>query len=476
MGLDSPARGTRGQTQPISAGTRGRNNRAPVSSSTTTTKAPAKKKQTTTTTTKNTSGKPPKPPKAAAKKAKVKTEAMGANRTGNFKPHEDVWICQGYVNASTCPIVGCNQHGDAFWAKVGKNFNTLSTEWHKEQAEAKGEEVQITGVTRTFESLKNRWSRHISKETQYWNSHYKTVLEKKESGKSEEDLIVDANNLYVQFRGKPWRYGSCVTILHQLPKFNPKLNFGEEESDDDDPNAAGEDGLKRSHNTIGNPMGTNLPRPMGSKKAKALKKDSLSLASTDASNNHHLSMLATGSNRQAAVLSMGQRHQSMQKNAQLYLDLGLKEKAMEILAQVELECNAQQEEEAKWLNSKPPAVSNAPVKDVVVTQVTSPGSSHSGDTSKLLAGIANATGHPMTTNNKEAAKVVANASASTVGSVNTDSLDTLMTTTSSGHKLSEKEQEEVKERAKKELHEKRVGEKKKAVEEEMLQKALTESD
>ena len=81
-------------------------------------------------------------------------------------------------------------------------------------------------------------------------------------------------------------------------------------------------------------------------------------------------------------------------------------------------------------------------------------------------------GHPITTNNKEAAKVVANAASSPVASVNTESLDSLMSTTSSGHKLSEKEKEAAKEGAKKSIHDKRVQEKKKALEEEMLNKAL----
>ena len=75
----------------------------------------------------------------------------------------------------------------------------------------------------------------------------------------------------VATRGQAIKFGDCVRILHQLPKFNPSLEEEEEEADEEAKAGEVEDDSKpkaRTFNKVGNVMGDNLERPEGNKKAK----------------------------------------------------------------------------------------------------------------------------------------------------------------------------------------------------------------
>ena len=78
-----------------------------------------------------------------------------------------------------------------------------------------------------------------------------------------------------------------------MPRFDPMIELetidvddDEEEEDDDGVVEVGEDGEKKPAakkspvNTIGTPMGANMTRPMGSKMAKKMYKDEVSMSSS----------------------------------------------------------------------------------------------------------------------------------------------------------------------------------------------------
>ena len=185
-------------------------------------------------------------------------------------------LCRAYVNATTNPIVGSDQKLKDFWADVKAKFEALYASEGIVEEEGTKEE-------RSWEALQTRFTKKIQPEMFLWNPFYKRIADCPPSGVPKEEWPNKASEAFWEEKGCPFKFPHCVDILHQLPKFNPM------EDDDQSIDITGDDAsvndghlkpkAKPKTNRIGQPMGSNMTRPMGQKAAKRLAKEEISMAS-----------------------------------------------------------------------------------------------------------------------------------------------------------------------------------------------------
>jgi hypothetical protein len=101
---------------------------------------------------------------------------------------------------------------------------------------------------------------------------------------------------------KEFKLLHCVEILHQMPKFNPMKDDGDEidltqEPSDDD--GGGKPRARPSINKIGKPMGSGIGRPMGQKQAKRMAEEEASVASLESATVRALKKISEAHNRVA---------------------------------------------------------------------------------------------------------------------------------------------------------------------------------
>ena len=257
-----------------------------------------KKKKTTTTTSvaKAVSAANKAVASKTAGEAYVKVE--GEATSNRFTEEEDLFICKAFVNCTTDSIRGADQKGDDFWKRVHTKFYLL----YDEEAEVAIEKKW------SWKSVRNRFQKTIAKAVQKFNGYYKQVVQKEKSGWTPQMYIDSAKEVWLSLEGKPFKFGDCVRILHQMPKFNPNLDDEEEEAvDDGDLKPAAEENVKaKTHNVIGSVQGANMQRPIGAKKAKKSKLleelETGSLQSTKA-----MEAVAGNSGRMAAAIEKRQK-------------------------------------------------------------------------------------------------------------------------------------------------------------------------
>ena len=258
-----------------------------------------------------------KPPPAVQKPRVVKKESK---RPTNFSKEEDLMLAKAFVNATEDPIKGAGSKQKLFWAQVKKGFDTLCLS-----------ELEIS-QQRTQESLKNRWLRHISKEVQYFNKYYKQIKEKNPSGKTEQNMIEDSMELYLEMEGRPFKFSwEVVETLHKLPKFNP---FHEEEEEDDDADVASSSKKASSTNEVGKAMGQSLERPIGRERAKKLLKEAPTLASIETERNQQVASLAAASMEIANAIRQKEESDTTIKMISMYRSMGMIDEAKQLMSQL----------------------------------------------------------------------------------------------------------------------------------------------
>jgi hypothetical protein len=227
-----------------------------------------------------------------SKKKKKKNEeedelevSTGNNkRTKNFSPEEDILISRAFIAATENECEGANKKGDAFYERVLEKFLAI---YKQETPEDKQDEVVLN---RNAAAIQNRWSRHINKDVQLFNGHYKRVKESKPSGYSSEDIITLALEEYRVQEGSKFRFIDCIPVLHAVPKFNPLIKQPETKV-----------AKKQSAvNQINNTMGLETPRPLGTKAAKKLYKQKIGLEDATTA-----TMSAVAEKKVAAVEKVG---------------------------------------------------------------------------------------------------------------------------------------------------------------------------
>ena len=296
--------------------------------------------------------------------AKVKVSSR-KERAPNWSNQEDMYLARSFVSCTEDPIKGADQKASSFWIAVHNKFVDLYCK--AEDIEVKDEQI---ATTRNWESMKNRFQRHIQKDLNVFNKYYKGQKEVQKSGWKEQDYIDAAIASYAAEEGKPFRFPLCVEVLQQLPKFNPMIeSTGEEEDNEDD----------TVYNKIGRVMGDGLDRPMGAKAAKAAKKekrekqkrDATSILSMESTMVEAQREIASGTKELAAaikgkerLLKAKERHQTLIEMVKLHHALGNTLAARKCMQQLQ---DCLDEEEAQEDGSPSP-----PLRAVAVPDPTQP--------------------------------------------------------------------------------------------------------
>ncbi len=194
----------------------------------------------------------------------------------NYSEDEDYFIAVAYTNVTVDPIRGVGQKGENFWMQVNDKFCMFQ---QKELVES-GQHIQV----QTKDPVKQRWKKRIAKSVRLWNKHYKQLKGMNKSRWNEEKYVEEASNLYKGETGKLFCFKKCVSVLHKLPKFDPKVIVGatssprnvpgdDSSADDNDNNEDVTIVRKKAKlNNDVTPQGSNMQRPAMGMKAKLMKK------------------------------------------------------------------------------------------------------------------------------------------------------------------------------------------------------------
>jgi hypothetical protein len=244
---------------------------SPTPSSTTRPSAP-------TTAAKKVVKKTKKTKKAAATAGGGETE--GTVRSSNFNETEDLLLCRAWVSTSLSPEHGNGKKYAVFWNDVATKYRELQD----------SEPCEDTTEFRNAVGLKNRFVRTIQPAINEFNGTFKRCAENVPSGYSnlEEAVLEAANKEWVEEynanRGKKsaitnFRFLHCIPTCHQIAKWNPlDSDFGLEDDDSgitpySSLDAESAVSSSQGKNAVGHVMGASLPRPIGNKKFKAIKKE-----------------------------------------------------------------------------------------------------------------------------------------------------------------------------------------------------------
>jgi hypothetical protein len=214
------------------------------------------------------------------------------------------------VNVSENPVKGVGQKIDVFWRQIKQSFDVL-------KAEEGYQESQTKDVDWSWEQLRERFQRAIARPVLKFNKYYKQVKTENPSGANQDDILELAAERYREAEGRAFTLTACVAVLHEMPRFDPMIELetisvddDEEEEDADVVVEVGEDGEKKPAakkspvNTVGTPMGANMVRPMGSKMAKKMYKDEVSMSSSgDTAKAEAVSNLATTHTQLVAAIN-----------------------------------------------------------------------------------------------------------------------------------------------------------------------------
>lgn len=100
-------------------------------------------------------------------------------RTRNFTDKEDKLLVAAWLHASMDPIVGTEQKHATYWNRIHEEY-----ELHKPQ-----------GSERNVNSISHRWS-VVKEQVGRFCGCYEQIMHRHESGKTEQDKIVDALKLF----------------------------------------------------------------------------------------------------------------------------------------------------------------------------------------------------------------------------------------------------------------------------------------
>jgi hypothetical protein len=254
---------------------------------------------------------------------KLKTGAGRPSNISNFTPEEDVAICRAFVNVSLDPIAGTDRKASVFWSTIKTQYESVL-----ENALGSGGLEQLP--IRSHESLKYRFTRKILPNTNTFNSYLRQIKLSPPSGTPTEDGLIDlAKEAYMSGQGKAFMFTKCVSILNKLPRFDTMASKIVEEHD----------GVSNcaSVNLIGPPMGTSLPRPFGTKKAKKIAKQEVPVASPNPSLLEIASAQKAMASAQASIarsMSYNDKRQYLETEFRMLMEIGSHDEAKLVLGKV----------------------------------------------------------------------------------------------------------------------------------------------
>ncbi|KAG2648294.1 hypothetical protein PVAP13_1NG038508 [Panicum virgatum] len=127
-----------------------------------------------------------------------------AKRTKNFATKEDEFLCSAWINVSKDPIVGINQPIRSYWARIKAYYDEHSK------------------IDRSNSALQHRWA-DIQKDTSRFCGFYSEIERKNQSGKSENDKVKDAIQMYEGIIETTFKFIHCWYILRNEMKWNEWL-------------------------------------------------------------------------------------------------------------------------------------------------------------------------------------------------------------------------------------------------------------
>jgi hypothetical protein len=162
----------------------------------------------------------------------------------------------------------------------------------------------------------------------------KRVYECPPSGVPKEEYPNIAATNFHEHYDRPFKFIHCVSILKQLPKFDPESGVDLDAViaiEDDDEDVAGGEKKPSATNKIGKPMGANMARPIGQKAAKkALAAKPLEEARVTA-----LSNMATAHTRIANMTEVQTNMDLLFTRFKMYKEMGRNEQAEAAMAALE---------------------------------------------------------------------------------------------------------------------------------------------
>jgi hypothetical protein len=245
--------------------------------------------------------------------------SIAGKKPRNFGTIEDQLLCRAYVNVSCNPIRGTDQKRTAFWETVKIKYEELYV--------SEGVVEDYPKEERDWEALANRYQKKIQPEMNLFMPFLKRVYECPPSGVPKEEWPNHAADNFHDHYARHFKFAHCVSILSQLPKFDPEsgvdpdtvIEVDDVEDGDKKPSAA---------NKIGNPMGANMARPIGQKAAKKAL-----AAKPEAEARWSVLTAMADSHRQIANMTTVQTNMELLVNEfKMYQSLGMNNEAQVALA------------------------------------------------------------------------------------------------------------------------------------------------
>ena len=128
----------------------------------------------------------------------------GAKRKGkNFLPEEEEQCCRSFMYVSTDARRGIGQKKATFWVAVAAHY-----------ARSK----PAVGPDRPARSLETKWG-DLKVSIAKFVGCYEQIKALDESGRTEDDIILDALKLFEQKVGRPFAHKHCWLLLRDHPRF-----------------------------------------------------------------------------------------------------------------------------------------------------------------------------------------------------------------------------------------------------------------
>jgi hypothetical protein len=128
-------------------------------------------------------------------------DKKGRSRT--YLEHEDIQLCNSWLEISEDPKKGTDQSFAAFWDAIAKHYAT-----------------HVPNAPRSAKSLKNHWSDKIQKEVNKFVSCVNQVQQLNPSGTTSANRLTMAMSMYHKLYEKPFTMLGCYEVLINSPKWN----------------------------------------------------------------------------------------------------------------------------------------------------------------------------------------------------------------------------------------------------------------
>jgi hypothetical protein len=165
------------------------------------TKKPAKPRGKKAATNTNTTANPTNNKSNSPTEAEDDPDKKGRLRT--YLEHEDLQLCNSWLEVSEDPKKGTDQTFNAFWEAIARHYAT-----------------HIPNAPRSAKSLKNHWSDKIQKDVNKFVGCVNQIQQLNPSGTTSANRLTMAMSMYSKLYEKPFTLLSCYKILITSPKWN----------------------------------------------------------------------------------------------------------------------------------------------------------------------------------------------------------------------------------------------------------------